>query len=61
MRQSALRGYSMVFQLLHVSGATRAMSAEQIREILEVSRRNNAKLGVTGMLLHADGHLHPAP
>lgn len=44
-----------VFQLLYVSGATGPVSEADIAQILEASRRNNARLGVTGMLLYADG------
>lgn len=44
-----------VHQLLYASGATRPLPPAEIDEILAASRRNNAKVGVTGMLLHADG------
>lgn len=44
-----------VFQLLYTSGATRNITPDDIASILTVSRRNNAKVGVTGMLLYADG------
>ena len=44
-----------VHQLLYASGATRPLSPAEIHDILCASRRNNAKIGVTGMLLHADG------
>lgn len=44
-----------VFQLLYASGATRPLGVTDIDSILAASRRNNAALGVTGMLLHAEG------
>lgn len=44
-----------IYQLLYVSGATRSIDREGILEILSASRRNNAKAGITGMLLYADG------
>lgn len=43
------------YQLLYVSGTARPMSEQDIAQILTTSRRNNGALGVTGMLLHADG------
>lgn len=42
-----------IFQLLYVSGATRPMTDPDIEQILFASCRNNARLGVTGMLLAA--------
>ncbi len=44
----------MVFQLLYVSGATAQMGEAEIRTILDASRRNNGRLGISGMLLYAD-------
>ena len=44
-----------MLQLLYVSGALAKMSKADIDEILAVSRRNNQRLGITGMLLWADG------
>ena len=43
-----------VFQLLYASGGARQITTADIDDILEKSRRNNAALGVTGMLLFAD-------
>ena len=43
-----------VFQLLYVSGATRAMTGDDLDDILETSRRNNAGRDVTGVLLYAE-------
>ena len=44
-----------VFQLLYASGTVGAPSQADLDAILESSRRNNARLGITGMLLHANG------
>ena len=44
-----------MLQLLYVSGATRPMSDADLEDILAVSRANNQRDGVTGMLLWADG------
>ncbi|NMG39552.1 BLUF domain protein [Chelativorans sp. ZYF759] len=44
-----------VYQLLYVSGASGAVTEAEIEQILSSSRRNNAALGVTGMLLYSDG------
>ena len=42
-------------QLLYVSNTKRNFGRDTLDEILAVSRRNNAAVGVTGMLLHMDG------
>lgn len=44
-----------MLQMLYVSGASRPLSTDEIEKILAVSRRNNLRDGVTGMLLWADG------
>jgi hypothetical protein len=44
-----------IYQLLYVSGATGEVTAESLADILATARRNNARLGVTGMLLYASG------
>lgn len=44
-----------MLQKLYVSGASRPLSADEIEKILAVSRHNNLRDGVTGMLLWADG------
>ncbi len=44
-----------VFQLLYASGALASTTADDIQEILATSRANNARLGITGMLLFANG------
>jgi hypothetical protein len=44
-----------MMQMLYVSGASRQLSDDDIQQILAVSRRNNLRDGITGMLLWADG------
>lgn len=41
--------------LVYVSFASHDMSDDELREILEVARRKNKELNVTGMLLYRDG------
>ena len=48
-------GARIMLRMLYVSGASRQLSDDAIQEILAVSRRNNLRDGVTGMLLWADG------
>ena len=45
-----------VFFLIYVSSATHLFTEAELRDLLEVSRRNNSALGVTGMLLYKDGN-----
>jgi hypothetical protein len=42
--------------LIYASSSVRMMSDEELLQILEKSRENNAKLGVTGMLLYKGGN-----
>jgi len=44
-----------MLQMLYVSGASRSLSPDEIEKILAVSRHNNLRDGITGMLLWADG------
>jgi hypothetical protein len=46
-----------MFSLTYASSATRQYSDAELAEILRVSRANNAKLGVTGLLLYHDGNV----
>ena len=41
---------------LYVSSATRPFSKAELVELLERSRLNNTRLGLTGMLLYKDGN-----
>ncbi len=43
-----------MFQLVYVSSATWPMNNEDLNMILDISRANNQRLGVTGLLLHID-------
>jgi hypothetical protein len=45
-----------MFFLVYVSSATRPFSREDLRVLLETCRKNNAELGVKGMLLYKDGN-----
>lgn len=47
---------SSVFHLVYLSKAAEDISYTDIREILEVSRRNNAQLEITGLLIFRDGY-----
>jgi hypothetical protein len=42
--------------IVYVSSASRPMSDEDLKQILEVSRKNNAANNITGMLLYRDGY-----
>ena len=51
-----LEAIGKVFFHVYVSSALELFSPEQLRELLETSRRNNAARGVSGMLLYKDGN-----
>ncbi|MEO5342553.1 MAG: BLUF domain-containing protein [Gammaproteobacteria bacterium SHHR-1] len=44
-----------MISLVYVSTATRPISEQELLHILDISRRNNRKLGVTGILLYSGG------
>ena len=44
-------------QIVYGSSTARPLSEAELVEILRVSRRNNAAVGVTGALLYADGNV----
>jgi hypothetical protein len=46
-----------LIQLVYISSAVRFMSDEELAELLRVSRENNARLDITGLLLYNDGNL----
>jgi hypothetical protein len=46
---------SELIQCIYASAATRDFEPEALAELLQVARENNAKLGLTGMLLYAEG------
>lgn len=41
--------------LIYASAATHRLSEQDLAQLLQSCRDNNARLGLTGMLLHADG------
>lgn len=43
-------------RLIYISSGQRKFDADELREILDVSRQNNAEINVTGMLLYLDGN-----
>ncbi len=45
-----------MYSLTYVSSATRPFTPEELRALLTVSRTNNDRAGVTGMLLYKDGN-----
>jgi hypothetical protein len=46
---------SELIQCIYASAAGRVFDTEELTELLQVARDNNAKLGLTGMLLYAEG------
>lgn len=44
-----------MYYLVYISTAVSLMTDVELKEILTVSRRNNEKAGVTGMLLYCEG------
>ncbi|MEM1041230.1 MAG: BLUF domain-containing protein [Bacteroidota bacterium] len=42
--------------IVYVSSATHPFSDHDLDRLVRVSRRNNEAAGITGMLLHRDGH-----
>ena len=50
----------MLLSLVYVSAATRSFDQRDLAELLQTSRRNNAALGVTGLLLHVGGNFMQA-
>ena len=46
----------LVFFLIYASTATRDLSKDDLNELLAQCRKNNAELGITGMLLYKGGN-----
>ncbi|HEY9034951.1 MAG TPA: BLUF domain-containing protein [Pseudomonadales bacterium] len=44
-----------LIQLIYLSNSTQFDSNDKLQELLKVARRNNSRLGVTGMLLYHEG------
>jgi hypothetical protein len=47
---------SSIFHLVYISEASRDISYSDLRDILEVSRTNNIRDGITGLLVYRDGY-----
>ena len=45
-----------MFYLIYISSAVSLFSGKELSDLLEISRRNNHALGITGMLLYKDGN-----
>lgn len=45
-----------MYSLTYVSSAVHPFSEDELVDLLAVSRHNNARLGITGMLLYKDGN-----
>src|SRR5271165_4380396 len=45
-----------IHQIVYSSASAEPMSAEELADILEMARDNNAAEGITGMLLYRNGH-----
>jgi hypothetical protein len=46
-----------MFSLVYISSAVTPFSSVELGELLSISHRNNASLGITGMLLYKDGNV----
>jgi len=44
-----------MMQMIYTSAATTKMTPQALQELMEISRRNNLRDGLTGMLLFEDG------
>jgi hypothetical protein len=51
---------SSLIHLIYASAATRPLSTQELGQLLDQSRANNTRLGLTGMLLYADGSFFQA-
>ncbi|WP_162599932.1 BLUF domain-containing protein [Nocardioides solisilvae] len=45
-----------MLSLTYISTATRPLDDDELSSLLAATRERNAEAGLTGMLLHADGH-----
>lgn len=52
-----LQAIGKVFFHVYASSATHLFEAEELRQLMQTSRRNNAALSVSGMLLYKDGNI----
>ena len=53
---NALTPSSVLYSLVYVSSAVELFSNDDLVALLETSRRNNTRVGVTGMLLYKSGN-----
>ncbi|MEZ6035716.1 MAG: BLUF domain-containing protein [Planctomycetaceae bacterium] len=44
-----------MLQMIYTSVASQKFSADELKELLVIARRNNSRDGITGMLLYEDG------
>ncbi|MGZ9275274.1 MAG: BLUF domain-containing protein [Nitrospira sp.] len=49
-----------MFSLVYISSAVIPFSSAELGDLLTISHRNNASLGITGMLLYKDGNIMQA-
>ena len=49
-----------MYYTVYVSSATALLSEHELLDLLTTSRRNNRRLGITGMLLYKDGNFMQA-
>ena len=47
----------MIYTLVYISFASGGLEEKELSEILELSRRNNQQLDITGLLLYAEGNI----
>ena len=52
--ESSRKEIEPMIQITYLSSATRAMSQGDLEDILKTARENNARLGITGMLLYGN-------
>lgn len=45
-----------IYSLVYASSAVRPFSEEELTELLAIARTNNDRLGISGILLYADGN-----
>ena len=50
------KGSMSLFSLVYVSSAKEIFSPDELFALLQTSRRNNARVGITGMLLYKGGN-----
>jgi hypothetical protein len=49
-----------LLSVVYISTAARGLNPEELEELLKVSRRNNQRDGITGMLLYVEGNFMQA-